>query len=96
MLPLPEEHLIPVGILEDDAERDKAAAAATAQERADARRRSVGVASPGFIRAIHPEHGQPVMFTPGELLPDWAADALNSARGHFDPTAGVFVLDAEQ
>jgi hypothetical protein len=36
------------------------------------------VQAPGFIRAVHPEHGEPVVFTPGEQLPAWVADAVES------------------
>jgi len=33
--------------------------------------------SPGHIRvAKHPEHGEPVVYVPGELLPEYVADAL--------------------
>jgi hypothetical protein len=38
---------------------------------------------PGFIRCapgMHPDHGEAVTFTPGQLLPQWAADALQDQR----------------
>ncbi len=34
------------------------------------------VFAPTFQHATHPEHGEPVVFAPGELLPGWAADRL--------------------
>jgi hypothetical protein len=24
-----------------------------------------------YVHAVHPDHGEPVVFVPGELLPDW-------------------------
>jgi hypothetical protein len=39
--------------------------------------------APAFVRAVHAEHGEPVVFTPGELLPDWAAEALEAGHGKF-------------
>ena len=47
--------------------------------------------APGFVHVdAHPEHGEPVVYTPGELLPDWLRDALASGAtlkvespGHF-------------
>jgi len=33
--------------------------------------------APGFVHCdAHPEHGEPVVYTPGELLPDWVRDML--------------------
>jgi hypothetical protein len=37
--------------------------------------------APGYMHAVHPDHGQEVVYTPGELLPDWAAAELRA--GHF-------------
>lgn len=51
----------------------------------------VGVQSPGYIRAVHPEHGEPVVFVPGELLPDWAAEALAAGQGRVED--GYVVLE---
>jgi hypothetical protein len=39
--------------------------------------------SPGFVRVaagVHPDHGEPVVFAPGVLLPDWAAELLAVQR----------------
>jgi hypothetical protein len=39
--------------------------------------------SPGYIRVaagVHPDHGEPVVFAPGVLLPDWAAELLAVQR----------------
>jgi hypothetical protein len=27
--------------------------------------------SPGYVHAIHPVHGEPVVYTPGQELPEW-------------------------
>jgi hypothetical protein len=55
-----------------------------AQERADATPDiDTPVLSPGYVRCaagMHPDHGEAVVFVPGQLLPDWAADALASQR----------------
>ena len=56
-------------------------------------KRDVGVIAPGFVRAVHPDHGEPVTFVPGELLPPWAAALLRGGQGRFDADAGVFILD---
>jgi hypothetical protein len=42
--------------------------------------------------ATHPDHGEEVVFVPGELLPDWAAQALDSGRLDRD-AAGITRLD---
>jgi hypothetical protein len=63
------------------------------QEQAGATAHNIGVQSPGFIRGIHPDHGEPVLFTPGELLPAWVVAALDGGKGHYEATTGVFVLD---
>jgi hypothetical protein len=34
--------------------------------------------APAYARAVHPEHGQAVVFTPGELLPAWVSDSLTA------------------
>ena len=33
--------------------------------------------SPGYVHAVSPEHGEPVVFSPGQLLPGWMAEALD-------------------
>jgi hypothetical protein len=67
---------------------DKARAAdEAAQERAGAVARSIGVQSPGFVQVpagMHPDHGEPVIFNPGEMLPGWAAEALLEQRPQAD------------
>jgi hypothetical protein len=52
----------------------------------------VGLPSAGCIRAVHPDHGNEVMFVPGELLPAWAAEALRAGRGGLTD-GGHIVLD---
>jgi hypothetical protein len=33
--------------------------------------------APGYVHVdAHPDHGEPVLYTPGELLPDWVRAAL--------------------
>ena len=35
--------------------------------------------SPGYVHvAAHPGHGEPVVFSPGQLLPDWVAERLDA------------------
>lgn len=34
--------------------------------------------SPGYIHAIHPDHGEAVVYTPGQLLPEWVCDRLDA------------------
>jgi hypothetical protein len=50
--------------------------------------------SPGYVRCaagMHPHHGEPATFAPGQLLPDWAAAALLDQRP--EPTDdGVYEL----
>jgi hypothetical protein len=39
--------------------------------------------SPGYVRCeagMHPDHGEAVIFQPGQLLPGWAAEALEKQR----------------
>jgi hypothetical protein len=55
----------------------------TAQERAGAQAHNIGVQSPGYVQVpagMHPDHGEPVTFVPGEMLPVWAAEALLNQR----------------
>jgi hypothetical protein len=39
--------------------------------------------SPGYVwvpAGMHPDHGDAVVFAPGQLLPDWAAELLAEQR----------------
>jgi hypothetical protein len=37
--------------------------------------------SPGLIKvAAHPDHGEPVDYQPGQLLPDWLSHMLESGQ----------------
>ncbi len=83
-----------MGAREDRAEEKAQAADEAAQEQAGATARDVGVQSPGFVQVpagVHPDHGEPVMFNPGELLPPWAAAALLDQRPEPDEH-GVYHL----
>jgi hypothetical protein len=67
--------------METREERRRRLADEAAQERAGVRPESVPrvTLAPGYVRApagMHPDHGDAVVFTPGQLLPDWAAKAL--------------------
>jgi hypothetical protein len=44
--------------------------------------------------AAHPEHGEPVDYQPGQLLPAWLSDALEKGEITLRPheVEGVFVL----
>jgi hypothetical protein len=64
-------------------ERAAKAADEAAQERAGAVAHNLGVQSPGYVlvpAGMHPDHGEPVTFVPGEMLPVWAAEALLNQR----------------
>jgi hypothetical protein len=42
--------------------------------------------SPGLIKVkAHPEHGEPVDYQPGQLLPDWLSDKLESGQFTLSP-----------
>ena len=72
-------------------ERERAADLRAQEKPADPPK--VGMQSPGYIRAVHPEHGEDVVFVPGELLPQWAADALQAGHGRSE--GRHVVLDSE-
>lgn len=49
--------------------------------------------SPGYIRvARHPEHGEAVVYAPGQLLPQWVTDALDGGALLRPVSEGVFEL----
>jgi hypothetical protein len=49
--------------------------------------------SPAYIKvAHHPDHGEPVMYQTGQLLPDWVADLLENGAV-LRPTGDVDVFD---
>jgi hypothetical protein len=51
--------------------------------------------SPGLIKvAKHPEHGEPVDYALGQLLPKWLSDLLESGDATLKPheVEGVFEL----
>jgi hypothetical protein len=51
--------------------------------------------SPGLLKvAAHPEHGEPVDYQPGQLLPEWVSDMLVKGDATLKPTEydGVFEL----
>lgn len=58
-------------------------------------RARVNVAAPTYIRAVDPDHGEQVTFVPGELLPGWAVDALDSGRFEREGGAVRLVLDED-
>lgn len=42
--------------------------------------------SPGLVKvAAHPEHGEPVDYQPGQLLPEWLSSMLESGRALLRP-----------
>jgi hypothetical protein len=72
------------------------AADQAAQERGAATAHDVGMQSPGYIQVpagMHPDHDEAVMFNPGELLPDWAAEAMRKQRPEPDEH-GTYHLSA--
>jgi hypothetical protein len=49
--------------------------------------------APGYVHCdAHPDHGEPVLYCPGELLPDWVQDALRSGGTLAVESAGHFRL----
>lgn len=49
--------------------------------------------APGYIHAIHPGHGEPVTYTPGQLMPGWLLEEL-AAGGRLVPEGdGVWQLE---
>jgi hypothetical protein len=58
--------------------RQRAAAERAILADHDRARRPAGRQSPGYLHTVHPDHGEPVVFVPGETLPDWAAQALDA------------------
>jgi hypothetical protein len=49
--------------------------------------------SPGYVHAVSPEHGEPVVFTPGQALPGWVTDALEAGAAlAADEHEGSFTL----
>jgi hypothetical protein len=54
-----------------------------AQERGGSAGFPVGVLSPGYVQCeagMHPDHGDAVVFPPGQLLPRWVVAALVAQR----------------
>lgn len=39
----------------------------------------IGVQSPGYVHATHPDHGAEVVFIEGELLPQWVVDKMRES-----------------
>jgi hypothetical protein len=65
-----------------------------AQERAGAAAHLTGVLSPGYVQCeagMHPDHGDAVVYPPGQLLPGWVAAALATQRPEPD-RHGVYRL----
>lgn len=60
------------------------AADLAAQERADVAAPPTPVTSTRWVRAVHPDHGEAVVYVPGETLPAWVAQGLPDAAT--DPT----------
>jgi len=49
--------------------------------------------APGYVHAIHPDHGEPVTYTPGQLMPPWLLEEL-AAGGRLVPESdGVWQLE---
>lgn len=49
--------------------------------------------APTYVRAVHPDHGEAVTYVPGELLPEWLADAIDAGGFSRDPRTGTLVVD---
>lgn len=49
--------------------------------------------SPGYVHAVSPVHGEPVVFTPGQELPGWVREALDAGAALTpDEHGGSFTL----
>lgn len=49
--------------------------------------------SPGLVKVTaHPEHGEPVDYQPGQLLPDWVTQLLDKGALLRPVSDGVFEL----
>jgi hypothetical protein len=50
--------------------------------------------SPGLIKvAKHPEHGEPIDYQPGQLLPEWLSDMLEKGGATLRTTEHPGVLE---
>jgi len=65
-----------------------------AQERANARAPRVARYADAYIRAVGSDHGEEIVFVPGEALPQWVVDELDAGRCRVDD-AGVRHLTDE-
>ena len=48
--------------------------------------------APDYVRAVHPGHGEPVLYTPGELFPAWVAEALDGGAELVAADDGILEL----
>jgi hypothetical protein len=51
--------------------------------------------APGLVKVkAHPDHGEPVDYQPGQLLPEWLSNMLEKGNAALSPDAvpGVFHL----
>ncbi|MGS2616042.1 hypothetical protein ACVCAH_16190 [Micromonospora sp. LZ34] len=46
-----------------------------------------------YVRAVHPDTGQPVTYVPGEALPEWVSDVLESGKASYDLATKASTLD---
>jgi len=51
------------------------------------------VLAENYVHAVHPDHGEAVVYVPGQALPDWVVDAMDAGRFHRD-RHGTVTLDA--
>ena len=52
--------------------------------------------SPGYVHAIHPDHGEPVVYAPGQELPAWLREAIDGGATLVpDETEGSFTLTGQ-
>ncbi len=70
-----------------DAERAAMARDLRRQERGPTPPGTSGVLAPGYVQVpggAHPDHGEAVVFAPGELLPGWLTELLREQRPETD------------
>lgn len=65
--------------VDDEDERRALVAERRRQERGPGDGKAPRLA-PTYLHATHPVHGEPVVFLPGEALPDWLWDAADTGE----------------
>jgi hypothetical protein len=59
---------------------DQIARVTAGQERGPGDDAGRQVLADDYVHAVHPEHGEPVVYVPGQALPAWVVEELNAGR----------------